>query len=227
MTVGQIVQIEVEAVPGLKLTGRLALIAPQATNKNGIKGYSTKIIVKNDENSGVRPGMTANLNIPLQGAEGVLAIPLAAVFTDQGDRFAYVKQDDKFERRPIRIGVTDYDFAEVTSGLQPGETVSLVTPQEEAGKAQQVFGAAARIGRGGAGGAGRGGGGEGRGERAQTAAGSSASPSPSATAQGERPGGGNRPPGAAGERRGRGNRGGGPGGGGDRGGEARSSSRGS
>ncbi|HEX5177051.1 MAG TPA: efflux RND transporter periplasmic adaptor subunit, partial [Chthoniobacteraceae bacterium] len=186
MTVGQNVQIEVEAVPGLKLTGRLALIAPQATIKNGIKGFSTKIIVKNDENSGVRPGMTANLNIPLQGAEGVLAIPLAAVFTDQGDRFAYVKQNDKFERRPIRIGVTDYDFAEVTSGLQPGETVSLVTPEEEAGKAQQAFGAAARIGRG----AGRGGGGEGRGgDSGQTAGRSSASPAPNAGAQGERPAG--------------------------------------
>ncbi|HET6407372.1 MAG TPA: hypothetical protein VFG14_05780, partial [Chthoniobacteraceae bacterium] len=127
----------------------------------GAKGFPTRIVVKNDPSSGVRPGMTANLNIPLQGAEDVLAIPLAAVFTDRGERFAYVKQGGKFARTPIQIGVTDYDFAEVTKGLSGGETVSLVTPAEEAGKAQQAFGASAR-GAGGAGGAGRQGGGEGR-----------------------------------------------------------------
>ncbi|PAW85122.1 MAG: hypothetical protein B9S33_10375 [Pedosphaera sp. Tous-C6FEB] len=151
LTVNQRVQIEVEAVAGLKLFGRVDRIAPQATIKNGIKGFSTRIIVKNDEKSGVRPGMTANLTIPLQAADNVLAVPLAAVFSDQGDRFVYVKQGEKFARAPIMVGVTDYDYAEVTKGLQGGETVSLVTPAEEVGKVQQAFGAAAKGGKGGAG----------------------------------------------------------------------------
>lgn len=146
MKVGQRVEIEVEAVAGLKLVGKLDRIAPQATIKNGIKGFATRIIVKNDESSGVRPGMTANLNIPLDSAENVIAVPLAAVFTDQGNRFAYVQQGEKFARVPIMIGVSDYDFAEVTSGLSGGETVSLVTPAEDAGKVQQAFGAAAKGG---------------------------------------------------------------------------------
>jgi RND family efflux transporter MFP subunit len=158
MKVDQKVQIEVEAVAGLKLIGRVDRIPPQATIKNGAKGFATRIIVKNDQSTGVRPGMTANLTIPLQGAENVLAVPLAAVFTDRGERFAYVKQGDRFVRSPIRIGVTDYDFAEVTSGLSGGEIVSFVTPAEEAGKAQQAFGASARGGSG----AGRPGAGEGR-----------------------------------------------------------------
>ena len=146
MSVNQKVQIEVEAVPGLKLFGRLDRIAPQATIKNGIKGFATRIIVKNDETSGIRPGMTANLTIPLQSADNVIAIPLAAVFTDQGSRFAYVREGEKFARVPIQIGVSDYDFAEVTKGLNGGEIVSLVTPAEDAGQVQQVFGAAAKAG---------------------------------------------------------------------------------
>jgi HlyD family secretion protein len=152
MTVGQQVDIEVEAVPGLKLVGRLDRIAPQATIKNGIKGFATRIIVKNDETTGVRPGMTANLSIALESAENVLALPLAAVFTERGERFAYVKRSEKFERVPIRIGVSDYDFAEVVSGLKDKEVVSLVTPAEELGKPQQAFGAAGRSGSGSAGG---------------------------------------------------------------------------
>ena len=157
LTVNQKVQIEVEAVAGLKLFGRVDRIAPQATIKNGIKGFSTRIIVKNDEKSGVRPGMTANLTIPLQAADNVLAVPLAAVFSDQGERFVYVKQGEKFARAPILIGVTDYDYAEVTKGLEGGETVSLVTPAEEAGKVQQAFGAAAKGGKSGGKGSGKGG----------------------------------------------------------------------
>ena len=66
----------------------------------------------------------------------MLAVPLAAVFNDQGERFVYVqKGDDKFERQPIQIGVADYDFAEVTKGLKGGEVVSLVTPPGEPGAA--------------------------------------------------------------------------------------------
>lgn len=152
MCVNQKVQIEVEAVPGLKLFGRLDRIAPQATIKNGIKGFATRIIVKNDETTGIRPGMTAILNIPLDTADNVIAIPLAAVFTDQGSRFAYVREGGKFVRVPIQIGVSDYDFAEVTKGLGGGEVVSLVTPAADAGQVQQVFGASAKAGgKGGAG----------------------------------------------------------------------------
>ena len=146
LAVNQKVQIGVEAVPGLKLFGRLDRIAPQATIKNGIKGFSTRIIVKNDETTGVRPGMTANLTIPLQSADNVIAIPLAAVFTDKGERFAYVRAGGEFARVPIQIGVSDYDFAEVIKGLVGGETVSLVTPAEDAGQVQQVFGASSKGG---------------------------------------------------------------------------------
>jgi hypothetical protein len=135
--------------------------------------------------------MTANLTIPLQGAENVLALPLAAVFTDQGDRFAYVRQGNKFERMPIRIGVTDYDYAEVRSGLTGGETVSLVTPPDEVGKAQQAFGAAAKGARG-AGGKG----GDARGPGGKSASGGGPGGAPAVPASGgdgpRRGGGGER-----------------------------------
>ena len=147
LKVNQAVTVSVEAVPGLKLVGHVARIAPQATFKSGVKGYSTRIILKNAEHA-VRPGMTANLSIPLVSAGNVLAIPLAAVFADQDQRFAYVKKgDDQFERQNIELGVADYDFTEVTKGLSGGEVISLVTPPGEAGAAAPAFG-----GKGGSGG---------------------------------------------------------------------------
>lgn len=131
---GQPVDIEIEAVPGLKLQGHVDRIAPQATIKNGIKGFATRILLRNAETL-VRPGMTANLNIPLMNAENVLAIPLAAVFTEQNERFAYVKTGNSFEKRIVQLGVVDYDFAEVQNGLAEGEVVSLMPPSQDAARA--------------------------------------------------------------------------------------------
>lgn len=125
----QEVGIIVESVPGLKMQGVVERIAPQATIKNNLKGFSARIVLK-EIDPRVRPGMTANVAIPVASADNVLSIPLAAVFTESGERFAYVKTASATERRPIQIGVTDYTFAEITGGLTAGEIVSLVQPAE-------------------------------------------------------------------------------------------------
>jgi RND family efflux transporter MFP subunit len=130
LKVGQKVDIHVESVPGLKLDGVLDRIAPQTTIKNNIKGYAARIVLK-AKDSRVLPGMTAHLSIPLPSAENALAVPLAAVFTEQGERFVYVKRADHFERRPVAIGVYDYDHAEVLSGLDAGDVVALEEPPKE------------------------------------------------------------------------------------------------
>jgi RND family efflux transporter MFP subunit len=121
---GRDVEIQAESVPGVRMRGIVERIAPQAVIKNGIKGFSARIGIK-DIDSRVRPGMTAVLSIPVSSADNVLAVPLAAVFTENGERFVFVKNEETFERRPILIGVTDYAFAEVVKGLVAGEVVSL------------------------------------------------------------------------------------------------------
>ena len=111
------------------MKGILERIAPQAVIKNGIKGFAARVQIK-DIDQRIRPGMTAILNIPVASADNVLAVPLAAVFTEKGERFAFVRLDEKYERRTILIGVTDYSFAEVQKGLSAGEVVSLEQPAE-------------------------------------------------------------------------------------------------
>ena len=122
---GREVEIQAESLPGSKMSGTVERVAPQAVIKNGIKGFAARIAIK-DIDPRVRPGMTALLNIPVSTADNVLAIPLAAVFTEAGERFVFVKTaEETFERRTIVLGVTDYAFAEVVQGLTAGEVVSL------------------------------------------------------------------------------------------------------
>lgn len=126
----QDVDVTVEAVPGLKIIGKVERVAPQATIKNSIKGFAARILLR-DVDRRVRPGMTANISIPVASAANVVAAPLAAVFTEfnqdskQQERFAYVKNGEEWVRRIITIGVSDYFFAEVTTGLKAGDVVSL------------------------------------------------------------------------------------------------------
>ena len=139
LRLGQSVNVEVEAVPGMKIKGTVERIAPQATIKNNIKGFATQIRLKNLEPV-VRPGMTANMTIPLQSAENAVAIPLAAVFSEENDRYTFVRnQNGEFEIRPIRIGVADFQYAEVLDGLQNGDIVSLVRPEKFVGDLHEAL----------------------------------------------------------------------------------------
>lgn len=125
LQVGRDVEIQAESVPGTKMRGAVERVAPQAVIKNGIKGFAARIAIK-EIDPRIRPGMTALLSIPVSSADNVLAVPLAAVFTERGERFVFVKgEDDAYERRPIVLGVTDYAYAEVVQGLSSGEVVSL------------------------------------------------------------------------------------------------------
>ena len=81
--------------------------------------------------------MTANVKIPVASADNVTSVPLSAVFTEknpdtlQMERFVYVQHGEAFEKRNVKVGISDYSFAEIQEGLTPGETVSLELPKEE------------------------------------------------------------------------------------------------
>ncbi|HTL56616.1 MAG TPA: efflux RND transporter periplasmic adaptor subunit [Candidatus Limnocylindrales bacterium] len=137
------VEVTVEAVPGLKVNGLVERISPQATIKNNIKGYPARIVLKNVDPR-VRPGMTANVRIPVASAASVTAVPLEAVFTeknpdsDQMERFVYVQHGNSFEKRTVKVGIADYFYAEVQEGLSPGDVVALEAPKEELEKNRQL-----------------------------------------------------------------------------------------
>ncbi|MBM3845669.1 MAG: efflux RND transporter periplasmic adaptor subunit [Verrucomicrobia bacterium] len=148
LRVNQEVEISVEAIPGLKVMGLVERIAPQATIRNNIKGFSARILLRNVDPR-IRPSMTANIRIPVSSAENVLSVPLAAVFTElnpdtqQMERFVYVKTAEGFDRRLVQVGVSDYFYAEVQSGLGAGDVVSLEEPKGEAerrSKARELSG---------------------------------------------------------------------------------------
>ena len=138
MKKNQNVSIEIEAVADLVVQGTVERIAPQATIKSGIKGFSTRIKLL-DTDSRVIPGMTATINIPVADSKGVVGARLAAIFTERNEAeqktetYAYVKnaENDTFVKQMIEVGVNDLNYAEVLRGLKIGDVVSLEKPDDE------------------------------------------------------------------------------------------------
>lgn len=138
LKIGQSVDVHVEAVADIKMKGTIERIAPQATIRNNLKGFDVRITIRHIDPR-VRPGMTADLTIPVISTKDTVAVPINAIFSEPNndtkeiDRFVYVKKDeDVYERRPISLGVSDNNYAEIIDGVTTNEVVSLEEPPDTA-----------------------------------------------------------------------------------------------
>lgn len=133
MKEGQPVQVTVDAFDTMKLSGKISFIAPMATIKNNIKGFGVDILVTTPD-ARVRPGMSADVKIPIARVERALSLPIEAVLRDNDKRIVHVKSGEKFEKREIEVGLTTNERVEIKKGLGEGETVLLIPPRNEASK---------------------------------------------------------------------------------------------
>lgn len=128
---GMPLSFTVDSLPGTRMSGRVFRIAPTATIRNNIKGYQVEIRI-DEPDPRLRPGMTADVVIPIAQAEDVLAVPLAAVFNQpDGRRVVYVQGDElsgQAEERAVEVGLTNIHYAEIKSGLKERDVVLLARP---------------------------------------------------------------------------------------------------
>lgn len=85
--------------------------------------YDTIIELPAEE--GLKPGMSAEVEVVMAVHEDVLTIPVAAVVeTEQGD-FCWVKTAERPTRRTLQLGDSNDVFIVVTAGLKEGDEVVL------------------------------------------------------------------------------------------------------
>lgn len=124
-------QVQIEALQNRVVEGHLTSIAPiAAMNWQSDVHYFEGIVKLSNPPRGLRPGMTAAVEIAMPRRENVLAVPTEAVTSDDGHDVCYVVVEEGLERRQITLGETTQDLAEVTSGLKEGEQVVLNPPDD-------------------------------------------------------------------------------------------------
>ena len=85
--------------------------------------YDTVIELPSDE--GLKPGMSAEIEVVLAVHEDVLTIPVAAVVETEEGSFCWVDSPDGPVRRILELGDSNDVFIEVKAGLNEGENVVL------------------------------------------------------------------------------------------------------
>jgi hypothetical protein len=99
---------------------------PESTNffAANVKEYST--IVKIDGNpQGLRPGMTAEVEILVEHLKDVLSLPVAAVVEQGGTFVCWVKTPEGTQRRPLVMGISNQKFVQIMDGVAEVEQVVL------------------------------------------------------------------------------------------------------
>ncbi len=119
---GQEVEIRVDAYPDRTFAGQVERVAPLGVEEANIVTFDVEIVVRDEQASLLRSGMSADLSILTGLEEGVL-VPLAAVRTEGRSR---VVQLASGETRRIRSGATDGRRLVVLQGLEDGDEVRAV-----------------------------------------------------------------------------------------------------
>ena len=128
ITPGLVAQIKVDAFPDLPLDGNVESVQPlpdpNSFFSSDIKVYTTLVSIKNGH-QGLRPGMTAQVEILVKHLENVLAIPAQAITSYQGKDHVAVLTPNGYVQREVTLGTTNDRLVEVLKGLGEGDVVAL------------------------------------------------------------------------------------------------------
>lgn len=129
---GQEAQIEVSSVSEDAFTGSVTEISKVADTSTGVTQYSAEITL--DREPGMLSGMTASVDVRIQGAENALIIPLDALHQNSATYYVYTSYDSEAHRYDgrveVTIGMQNDDYVEITSGLQEGDMVYYTESQK-------------------------------------------------------------------------------------------------
>jgi len=121
---GMPVEIVVGALEDLKFAGTLEKISPKSLAKEGTTEFEIEAAFKTPDGVMVRAGYSANANIVLARRDKVLAINEGLLVFDGPKRFVEVQVGPgKFEKREVKVGLSDGIKAEVISGVSPGDVL--------------------------------------------------------------------------------------------------------
>jgi len=142
--------VQVDAMPAMSLPAKVTHIAPTATIQSGVVNYEVKVelespetVMQNrqqaqggqqqrmpteiSEDFQLREGLTVTVHILVAERNNVLLIPNQAITRQGMETRVQVSKDGATEERVIQVGISDWQFTEVTDGLSEGEQV--VVPQ--------------------------------------------------------------------------------------------------
>jgi cobalt-zinc-cadmium efflux system membrane fusion protein len=102
--------------------GRIIFISPLVNPDT----RSARVIAKIDNKALIwRPGSVATAGIVIKEEPVDVRVPRAALQTIGGESAVFVRTSDGFQKRAVKIGRSDEEAVEITSGLSAGEEIAV------------------------------------------------------------------------------------------------------
>jgi HlyD family secretion protein len=120
IAVGQKVRIEIDAYPNQEFPGEVTYIAPVvAVNRDLSRTVSVKVRVTDGAGKFIT-GMSADVTVVAEKKDSVLFVSTESLIRDEA---VYLIEDGRVVRRPVTIGIGNWENREITGGLKEGDTI--------------------------------------------------------------------------------------------------------
>jgi len=132
--VGLPARVKVDAFPKRQFTGKVIKVAMMPASDSSwlnpdLKEYETIVDIIGDK-TGLKPGMSAQVEIDVKTLKNVLQVPIQAITARKGKTIVYVVGPDGAEEpREVEVGESNDTMVEIRSGLREGERILLEAPQ--------------------------------------------------------------------------------------------------
>jgi len=121
---GMAIVLTIGALEPAKFDATLEYIAPKGVDENGAIQFKIRAAVKQPEDAVIRANYSANADIVLDRRDKVLAVKESLLQFDKDQAFVEVETaPQKFEKRPLKTGLSDGVTIEVLEGLSKDDKV--------------------------------------------------------------------------------------------------------
>ena len=133
VTIGNTVEVTVDALPGVKTTGTLVAISPQATGAGRLFFARVRL---DSIPEGLKAGMFARGQAMLGQRDGVFLVPSEVILKDGEQAYVFLAEGEKAKRQNITVGAVRNGTTEVT-GVSVGDKV-VVKGQESLAEGSKI-----------------------------------------------------------------------------------------
>ena len=125
LELGQTAAVTVSSIGDMSFNGTVTEINKTASSASGVTRYSA--VVTLDKTPEMLQGMSAKVVIRIQGVENAVIIPADALHQTRTTSYVYTSYDEEMKEFggmvTVTVGITNSNYAEITSGLSEGDTV--------------------------------------------------------------------------------------------------------
>ena len=128
LIIGMPLEVNLAAIQDQQLNAKLKFIAPKGNEEQGVVQFKIEGDVYLKDSISVRAGYSANAKIILEKKDSILGISEALLQYDRKTEKSYVEvmtSDQKFEKRNVKVGITDGINVEIISGVKIDDKIKV------------------------------------------------------------------------------------------------------